>query len=118
MPIILFIKGRRMLGMDMKTPMLVPILAPTTTSSILNNLLFHISRRLSLLDNCDRSSMETPLNLASTIPANHPAARSGCMAVKGATINAVTAEGSLEPAKSDPTKAKPPVRRTNCRIPD
>lgn len=117
MPINLFIKGKRTLGMDRKTPMVVPMLAPTTTSSIRNNLLFHISRRLSLLDSWDRSSMETPLNLASTIPANQPAARRGCIEVIGATRNAVMAEGIFDPASNDPRNARPPVSRTKYRSP-
>jgi hypothetical protein len=52
-------------------------------------------------------------NLASTIPENHPAARSGCNVVTGATKNAVMAEYIFEPESSDPANARPPVSNMN-----
>lgn len=92
---------------------MVPILAPAATRRIRKRLLFHNSLKLSISDSAVRSSIETPLNFASTIPANHPAARRGCMEVMGATIKATIAEGNLDPANSDPKNAMLPVRRTN-----
>ena len=113
MPISLLTRGISTLGMDKKTPIMVPRLAPATTRRIRKRLLFQSSLKLSLLDNPARSSIETPLNLASTIPANQPAARRGCMAVMGATRNATMAEGNLDPASMEPRNARLPVSRTN-----
>ena len=59
--------------------------------------------------------MDTPLSFASTIPANQPAARRGCIAVIGATKKAVMADGIFDPASNDPRNARPPVSKTNLK---
>ncbi len=71
-PINLFSRGRKTLVIDKKNPIMVPILAPAATRRIRKRLLFHNSLKLSISDSAVRSSIETPLNFASTIPANHP----------------------------------------------
>ena len=79
-------------GIVKNNPIEAPILVPTTTNRTLKRLLPHKSLKLSTLVISIASSMDTCLNLASTIPENHPAARRGCNVVNGATINAVIAE--------------------------
>jgi len=80
------------LGIVRSKPIDAPMLVPTTTKRTLKRLLPNKSLKLSTLVISIASSIETCLNLASTIPENHPAARRGCIVVNGATINAVIAE--------------------------
>ena len=83
---------------------LTPKLVPITTRRILNMLLFHRSRKLSILLKFLMSLCLTFLNLASVNPENHPAASNGWMIVKGATNPPTIADINFEPDNIDPIK--------------
>ena len=109
-------KGIITFGMVRKNPMDAPISVPITTKITLNRLFPSSSLKLSTLLIFTASSTDICLNLASTIPENHPAARSGCNVVTGATIKAVMAEYTFEPDNNDPRKARPPVSIIKLKI--
>ena len=100
----------------MKVPKELPRLVKATTKSILVTLLRKKSLKVVILPRSSKSSTLGFLTIASTIPANQPAASNGFKEVMGAARNAVRIERGCAAVIRAPRAAKEPFQISHCKI--